>query len=132
MQPLEAKHKVAIALGLVVLGLMIWVSAKILAPAPAPAAAPSATPGTGPRLDMNMPNKVVTMVGVPEVILSPSSSSRDDLGPSEDKPSKAARDTEQKPASAMRANPNIPAPPVTAPRKPPGRRSDDTFLVKPE
>ena len=133
MQPLEAKHKVAIALGLVVLGLMIWVSAKTLAPAPTPAAATqSASQGTGPRLDMNMPNKIVTMVGVPEVILSPSSSSREDLGPSEDKPSKAARDTEQKPASATRANPNIPAPPVTAPRKPPGRRSDDTFLVKPE
>jgi hypothetical protein len=129
VQPLEPKHKVAIALGLVVLGLMIWVSAKTLAPVPSPVApAQSASQGMGPRLDVNMPDKVVTMLGVPEVILSPQSSSRDDAGPSEDKPSKPAGDTEQKPSSATRVNSNTP---VTIPRKA-ARRSDDTFLVKPE
>ena len=128
MQPLEAKHKVAIALGLVLLGLLIWVAAKTLTPPPSPAAvAPSVSQVAGPQLDINMPDKIVTMVGVPEVILSPSSSSRDD--PSDDKPSEATHDTEQKPASATRANP---AQPVTTPRKPSGRRSNDTFLVKPE
>ena len=132
MQPLEAKHKVAIALGLVVLGLMIWVSAKTLAPAPTPLApTQAASQGSGPHLDINMPNKVVTMLGVPEVILSPSSSPRDDSVPSEDKPPNPSRDTELKPLSAAKANSNTPSLPVTTPRKP-ARRSDDTFLVKPE
>ncbi len=133
MQPLEAKHKVAIGLGLVVLGLVIWVSAKAPAQAPAPAAvAPPASAGTSPHLDINMPNKVVTMLGVPEVILSPPSLSPDDSGAKEDKPPRAARDTELKSASVPKTNSNLPSTPVTSPRKPAARRSQDTFLVKPE
>jgi hypothetical protein len=131
VQPLEAKHKVAIALGLVVLGLMIWVSARSLTPAPLPApSSRSASAGTGPHVDINMPDKVVTMLAVPEVILNPPSSSPDTSGAKEDKPSKPSRDTELKSVSAVKSNSNGPSPPVSTRKT--SRRSDDTFLVKPE
>ena len=128
MQPRIAKTIGATALGVATLGAIVW----WLKPTPSvpvqsgpPVAAPSATAAAEPV--GAIPSNVVTMLGVPEVILS--------LSPGADTPA-----AEAKPLPA--ANEDVPQPTVNAPatlksvtpatRKVAGKHSSDTFLIKPQ
>ena len=128
MQPRIAKTIGATALGVATLGAIVW----WLKPTPSvpvqsgpPVAAPSATAAAEPV--GAIPSNVVTMLGVPEVILS--------LSPGTDSPA-----VEAKPLPA--ANEYVPKATASAPatlkggtpatRKPIGKHSSDTFLIKPQ
>ena len=134
MQPQEAKRTVAIAVGLVVLGAVIWVSAKSRSnPAPPDPTIASAIRGLNPDALAAPPNKVVTMLSVPEVIYS-SLPETTEIAP-EAKPSKAPGDTDAKVTQSNRKGASTPSSATTTSRKPAGssgRRSEDTFLVKPQ
>lgn len=109
MRPLQSKLIVAFALGLIALGVLAWISVKTLVPSRAPAVASDAAPISAiPHVGNNIPNKIVTMVGIPEVIVSPPAASGAESDSPDGKPSA------HKPVSAT------------------PRRSDDNWLVKPE
>lgn len=125
MQPQQTKLTVAVAVGLVVLGVVIWVSAKSRSNATTSGlSAPITTRGLNPDALGTLPNKVVTMLSVPEVIYSSTVESTASDVP---KPPEAPYDTDAKAALPARKNANAPARKPTA-----ARRSEDTFLVKPE
>lgn len=134
MQPHQAKRTLAIAVGLIVLGVVIWVSAKSRSnPGTSSPTIPSTIRGPSPETLAAPPNKVVTMLSVPEVIYSSTADTPE--GAPETKPSKTARDTDATVTQSNRAVVNTANSPKSTPRKPTGpsaRRSEDTFLVKPE
>jgi hypothetical protein len=136
VRPLQSKLIVAFALGLIALGVLAWISVKPLAPSRALAVASDAAPlSATPRLETNMPHKIVTMVGIPEVIVSPLAASGAVSGSPDSKPSKASRDIEKESSPLPPAQLNAEATPTISARKPVSatpRRSDDNWLVKPE
>ena len=132
MQPQETKLTVAIAMGLIVLGVVIWVSAtsRSSSPTVAHTAASSSIRGLSPEA-LSAPLKIVTMLSVPEVIYSSTEAAAlDSLAP-EAKPSKDAHDTEVGAVSSARVDVNAPAA-VRKQSTHAARRSEDTFLVKPQ
>lgn len=75
------------------------------------------------------------MLAVPEVIVITTAAAREEPSQTEAAPSKPPRDTDAKLESSPRAHSNFQVAPAVPTRKtasPSGRRSDDTFLVKPE
>lgn len=136
MQPLQSKQIVAFALGLVVLGILTWVLVKSLVPSQTPAVAFEAAPAAAiTQIENSMPNKVVTMLGVPEVIVSPPGASGAESGLPDSKPSKRSRDTEEKSSPLPPAHLNAGATPAMSAPNPvstAARRSDDSWLVKPK
>jgi hypothetical protein len=138
VQPVQAKRALAVAIGLVVLGVVIWVSAKSHSNQSAGAAIPTVQSGLVPEALVAQPEKIVTMVSVPEVIYSSVAVTDDSAHPPEDKASEPAREREDKPSPPSHdtdVRVPVPAHANAAPRKPASgssRHSADTFLVKPE
>ncbi len=134
MQPPKAKRTVAIAVGLIVLGVVIWVSAKSRSnPNTSGSTIPSTIRGLSPETLAAPPNKVVTMLSVPEVIYSSTADTPE--GVPEAKPSKTSRDTDATVTQSNRSVVGAPNSPKSTSRKATGssaRHSEDTFLVKPE
>jgi hypothetical protein len=128
VQPQQTRLTVAVAVGLVVLGVVIWVSAKSRSnTTTSGVAAPITTRGLNPDALGTLPNKVVTMLSVPEVIYSSTVGST--ASSDAPKPPEAPYDTDAKAALSARKNTNAPA---RQPTPKAAHRSEDTFLVKPE
>jgi len=128
VQPQIAKSIGAAALGVVTLSAVLWwakPTRSVPEQSSPPVTALSATAAAEPV--GAIPSHVVTMLGVPEVILS--------LSPGTDSPA-----VEAKPLPA--ANEYVPKATASAPatlkggtpatRKPIGKHSSDTFLIKPQ
>ena len=81
-------QRIVIVLGLIVLCIVVWVSIKsrFAATVPGPVAT-AASMGIGSEAVGVLPQKVVTMLGVPEVILSSTAAAPEVSAPSKGKPS---------------------------------------------
>jgi hypothetical protein len=130
VQSQTSKRILLVAISSAILGTVIWVSARSRSISSTNAAATASAPASKTEKVITMPSNVVTMLGVPEVILS--------AEPSTDKgepPPQPTQEPAPNPTKADRIVSKVSSSAATQRRSngvASGRHPSDTFLVKPQ